>query len=162
MITMTLGGLWHGAAWGFLLWGLLHGLFLVINHAWRYLAGERLPYLIGLALTFFAVALAWVPFRAETLEATLRFYMAMLGGEAPLINVSTEAIPILLIAATIALLLPTVEQVFAYDRDPPATILSFRWRPTFTWASAIGLAFVVSMASIVAVGRSSEFLYFKF
>ena len=35
MITMLLGGLWHGAAWNFVLWGGLHGLYLMINHAWR-------------------------------------------------------------------------------------------------------------------------------
>ena len=35
MITMFLGGLWHGAGWTFIVWGVLHGFYLVINHAWR-------------------------------------------------------------------------------------------------------------------------------
>jgi D-alanyl-lipoteichoic acid acyltransferase DltB (MBOAT superfamily) len=35
MITMTLGGLWHGASWNFVLWGVLHGVYLAINHAWQ-------------------------------------------------------------------------------------------------------------------------------
>ena len=71
MATMLLGGLWHGASWNFVAWGGLHGLYLVANHAWR-AARPRLGvaravpggWLAGWALTFAAVSLAWVFFRA--------------------------------------------------------------------------------------------------
>ena len=67
MITMTLGGLWHGAAWGFVLWGALHGAALVIEHALRG-RGPRLPAIMAWAITFLFVCLAWIPFRAPDLD----------------------------------------------------------------------------------------------
>jgi alginate O-acetyltransferase complex protein AlgI len=88
MATMLLGGLWHGAGWSFVLWGGLHGLYLMINHGWRAWCGEaRLARLEGLwayrglswALTLLAVVLAWVFFRAETLPGALRIVHAMAG-----------------------------------------------------------------------------------
>ena len=66
MATMLLGGLWHGAAWNFVLWGGLHGLYLLI-HRWF---PWKLPPRVGHVLTLLAVVVAWVPFRAPTLAAT--------------------------------------------------------------------------------------------
>ena len=63
MITMLLGGLWHGAAWTFVLWGGLHGAALAVNHAWER-AGHTLPRHLAQLLTLLFVTLAWVPFRA--------------------------------------------------------------------------------------------------
>lgn len=80
VITMVLGGLWHGANWTFVIWGALHGMYLVINHAWRGFFGKWLPahgvqgkiyYVAAIALTFFCVAVAWIFFRAESLNAAL-------------------------------------------------------------------------------------------
>ncbi|WP_413770298.1 MBOAT family O-acyltransferase, partial [Vibrio vulnificus] len=65
MTTMLLGGLWHGAGWNFLLWGGLHGACLCVQHAWS--ARFRLPRPLAVALTFAAVVVAWVFFRATTL-----------------------------------------------------------------------------------------------
>ena len=58
LTTMVLGGLWHGAGWTFLIWGLLHGLFLCVNHTWIAVVrsigtGYKLPVLVSWALTFF-------------------------------------------------------------------------------------------------------------
>lgn len=92
MVTMVLGGLWHGANWTFVVWGGLHGLFLVINHGWRALAKrigrgfDRPPSLagriMGTGLTFIAVVFAWVFFRADNLESALVVVkgMTLLGG----------------------------------------------------------------------------------
>jgi len=87
-ITMLLGGLWHGAGWTFAFWGALHGLYLALNHAWT-LAARRLGLenltasapgrWSGRAVTFVLVALAWVPFRAESLSFTLDSWRAQLG-----------------------------------------------------------------------------------
>src|ERR1700680_3089923 len=77
MITMALGGLWHGAAWTFVIWGVLHGLYLCINHAWINYGpaiGPRVAPLANLAafaLTFVAVVVAWVFFRADSLSSAL-------------------------------------------------------------------------------------------
>jgi len=81
MITMLLGGLWHGAAWTFLFWGGLHGVFLIINHAWRYFwrtpINRLWSHLVARSITFFSVALTWVLFRAETFEGALNVIRGM-------------------------------------------------------------------------------------
>jgi alginate O-acetyltransferase complex protein AlgI len=87
-VTMLLGGLWHGAGWTFVLWGGLHGVYLVVNHAWRALR-ERLGQdvdrttITGRALarltTFVAVVIGWVFFRATSLEDALAILKGMAG-----------------------------------------------------------------------------------
>jgi alginate O-acetyltransferase complex protein AlgI len=83
LITMLLGGLWHGAGWTFVLWGGLHGAYLVINHAWRRLLQNTQPTHIGSffgwTITMLAVVAAWVPFRAESMEGAIRILEAMAG-----------------------------------------------------------------------------------
>lgn len=86
MATMLIGGLWHGAGWGFVVWGGLHGLFLVVNHAWRQrrsAARTTNPKLVASlasgALTFLAVTLAWAFFRASDLDAAFQL-LAAAGG----------------------------------------------------------------------------------
>lgn len=86
MITMLLSGLWHGAGWTFVIWGGLHGLYLVVAHQWqrftRWRAWKldswwyRFP---SIALTFMAVLVAWVFFRAPTLDAAMRVISSMIG-----------------------------------------------------------------------------------
>jgi len=86
MVTMVLGGLWHGASWSFIIWGFLHGLYLGVNHGFRALCGPMLTArldcsrLFGLAswlLTMLAVIMAWVLFRAETLQGASRILQGM-------------------------------------------------------------------------------------
>ena len=84
MVVMLLGGLWHGAGWNFVIWGGLHGAYLGVNHAWRAWRGEAvshsLPARIGSqALTFLAVVVAWVFFRAESLDSALVILSGMAG-----------------------------------------------------------------------------------
>ena len=89
-ITMLLGGLWHGASWSFVLWGGLHGLYLMLNHAFRALCGtatmarldrSRVFALASWLLTMLAVVTAWVFFRAETLPGALRMLKGMAGAQ---------------------------------------------------------------------------------
>lgn len=65
ILTMLLGGLWHGASWTFVAWGLYHGVLLALH---RLVVGDRklLPRPVGIPLTFLAVAIGWVFFRAQT------------------------------------------------------------------------------------------------
>ncbi|OOG57173.1 hypothetical protein B0E49_06265 [Polaromonas sp. C04] len=86
MITMVLGGLWHGAGWSFVIWGTLHGLYLGMNHGFRALCGpglcarfdrSRLFGALSWLLTMLAVILAWVVFRAETLRGAGRILERM-------------------------------------------------------------------------------------
>jgi alginate O-acetyltransferase complex protein AlgI len=80
LVTMTLGGLWHGASWTFVIWGALHGLYLGVNHAWRKL-GMPCSAHAGWILTFLGVVYAWVWFRADTAEVAVRVTQAMIGME---------------------------------------------------------------------------------
>ena len=84
MLTMLIGGLWHGAGWTFVLWGGLHGVYLVINHGWRKLTGSNGSAKgwragAGIGLTFVMVVFAWVPFRAPDIDSALRMWGGMVG-----------------------------------------------------------------------------------
>jgi alginate O-acetyltransferase complex protein AlgI len=88
IMTMFISGLWHGAGYGFIVWGLLHGLYLTINHAWRMIAArvwpERTSYVrfmkpIGWALTFVSVTGAMVFFRSPTLRSAVDVVNGLFG-----------------------------------------------------------------------------------
>jgi alginate O-acetyltransferase complex protein AlgI len=87
-VTMLLGGLWHGAGWTFVVWGGLHGLYLIVNHGWRALRGRlgqdlnrTTPHGRALArlITFVAVVAGWVFFRAASLDDALAVLRGMAG-----------------------------------------------------------------------------------
>jgi D-alanyl-lipoteichoic acid acyltransferase DltB (MBOAT superfamily) len=78
MVTMVLCGLWHGANWTFVIWGALHGMYLVINHGWRRLQ-VPCPQVIGWLLTFSAVTLAWVWFRSDTIQTAASLTASLFG-----------------------------------------------------------------------------------
>jgi alginate O-acetyltransferase complex protein AlgI len=70
MLTMLLGGLWHGAGWNFVIWGALHGAALVAHREWER-RGLRMPAALGLVATFWWVLLAWIFFRAPSFDGAL-------------------------------------------------------------------------------------------
>jgi alginate O-acetyltransferase complex protein AlgI len=78
MVTMLLAGLWHGAAWRFVLWGGLHGAMLVGHRLYRRGFGP-MPAKLGQAITLVLVCLAWVPFRAESMPAASAMTRGLLG-----------------------------------------------------------------------------------
>jgi len=87
-LTMVLGGLWHGAGWTFVIWGALHGAYLIVNHAWQALC-HRIGWtglgwpgrVLSTLLTFACVNVAWVFFRAHDLNAALHVLSAMSGAQ---------------------------------------------------------------------------------
>ncbi len=89
MLTMLLGGLWHGANWTFVVWGGLHGLYLAVNHAWTALSARspllgsimrtRAAYVASWALTFLAVVVGWVFFYSPTLAGAFEMLRGMAG-----------------------------------------------------------------------------------
>ena len=88
LVTMLLGGLWHGAGWTFVIWGGLHGFYLVVNHVWRKFwrwlrPGRTTDTPLGRAVarlvTFFCVVVGWVLFRAESLDAATHMLASMAG-----------------------------------------------------------------------------------
>lgn len=76
MLTMLLGGLWHGAGWTFVIWGGIHGCCICINHLWRK-TKLSLPKVVNWLLTFNVVNLAWIFFRAESFEQAFNIIKAM-------------------------------------------------------------------------------------
>ncbi len=189
MATMLLGGLWHGANWTFVFWGGLHGIYLVINHGWHALH-RRLNFpsvggagLLAGGVTFLAVVVAWVFFRASSLDAALCMLKGMIGlggvefGKMqfglsfPYVNIvmselslpSKTAMTWILLGLAIVWLAPNSQRIVGMtthsgDMLPPKALLA---KPTALCAFLFGMLFFVSMLTI-ASGKVSEFLYFQF
>jgi D-alanyl-lipoteichoic acid acyltransferase DltB (MBOAT superfamily) len=165
-ITMLLGGLWHGAAWTFVVWGALHGAYLCINHAWNNYGPKIAPRfaraadVAGLILTFLAVVIAWVFFRAENIEWAI-YVLAKMSDPGNIALGRTEVIYMLFIAgyAALAWFAPNTQEIMGYDHrnrtvgGPGA----WRLRPLMLYAGAVVLAF-----GILGIQRHSEFIYFRF
>lgn len=172
-ITMLLGGLWHGAAWTFVLWGALHGIFLVVNHAWRALR-KRLGHdlaqstmvgrVFSTALTFAVVVVAWVFFRADSLAGALHMLKAMFGagGFSGADPVQAKVFVVLLCCALLVWAFPNSQQILT-DYQPALTQAGsqsrIRWRPNRRWGFVLGIALFYTLTEM---GQVSEFLYFQF
>lgn len=78
MLTMLLGGLWHGASWNFVVWGGLHGAALAA-HRWARPRGFKMPAVLALPTTFLFVTLCWIPFRASSFDVTLAILAKLFG-----------------------------------------------------------------------------------
>lgn len=202
--TMLLGGLWHGAGWTFVVWGGLHGSYLVINHAWcRLLGASGFAYESAIAyrvfswsVTFFAVVVAWVYFRAPSLEQANSILGAMLGlngaslpyGLAARLGGVFEVLQSMgvragdgsgvvfvsnylwiIIAMSVALLLPNVAQIFhshepvLYEKSDSFSqflgTTEIKWRVSRRWALVTASMLVLGLLTLMQV---SEFLYFQF
>jgi alginate O-acetyltransferase complex protein AlgI len=178
LITMVLGGFWHGAGWTFVIWGSLHGVYLIINHLWRALrrsSGGRselstsLGRWLGQALTFVAVVLAWVFFRSEDVGAALHMLLAMVGGHGiarPESNASAVGLAVSAALLLIAWSTPSTQELTGYvgpegvdatreKQGPP--LLS--WQSSPRWAVAIGCLFGIAL---MLISKVSEFIYFQF
>ncbi len=87
MLTMLIGGLWHGANWTFVAWGGLHGFYLIVNHGWNAIrerlglarSNSRLGCWSARLITFVAVVAAWVFFRAESFHGAMLILEGMVG-----------------------------------------------------------------------------------
>jgi D-alanyl-lipoteichoic acid acyltransferase DltB (MBOAT superfamily) len=181
MLTMLIGGLWHGAAWNFVLWGGLHGLYLLGNHAWRAATGglrsrpSRAGRLAAGLLTFVCVVVAWVPFRADGMAAAAAMLASMAGWHgwlpAPGAAVSrwTEAWRWIAVLLPAVWLLPNTQELFSrygtllpprQHPDPlPVPALGLRWRLSAGWAYATA---VVAAVAVLYCSRAGEFIYFRF
>jgi hypothetical protein len=77
VITFLISGLWHGASWLFVLWGMLHGAGLVIHRIWCKHLNCSMPKFLGRAITFIFVLISWVPFRAANWSQAKGLYKGM-------------------------------------------------------------------------------------
>jgi D-alanyl-lipoteichoic acid acyltransferase DltB (MBOAT superfamily) len=193
MITMVLGGLWHGAGWTFILWGGLHGLYLIINHGWRMLFKNKVKTKLGLffawGVTFLAIVLSWVPFRAESFEGAIIMLSAMIGEHGVVLPVSAydikhwvsneifinglynsnfQAIMWIMTLLLLSTTLPNTQQMMQKYRPALETYSGevvnlknkyLQWRPTLFWSLFIA---IIALLSILNLSGDSEFLYFQF
>jgi alginate O-acetyltransferase complex protein AlgI len=170
MATMLLGGLWHGAAWNFVLWGGLHGLYLVLHGQFPW----KLPALAGRILTLLAVVTAWVPFRATGLDATRTMLRGMAGCNGiALPQMIVHAFPPLAVIATPVPLLPYLGDARTLSFPDVSACLLLGWTivlalPTVHelserargWALTGGFAFTAQ--ALFFAPHVTPFLYFQF
>lgn len=149
MITMLIGGLWHGASWTFVFWGGIHGVALVINHMWRRL-GFHMHWLLGRLLTFLFVVVAWVFFRAESFGQAL----IILKGMGNFQNTGLWSLPDervkLVVLILFVLFVWTWKNSYEWTED---------FKPSHRWAVVTGVLLAIS---IVGLSRITQFLYFQF
>jgi alginate O-acetyltransferase complex protein AlgI len=164
-VTMLLGGLWHGAGWTFVIWGGLHGGFLVINHLWR-AAGWRCPVWVAAPVTFLAVVFAWVYFKAESVAHAHTILYAMIGtySLAPSLAIGREAMIWIAVCAVLVWFTPNTQQIigtFSRAIDTYDQLKSTRqiWMPSPLWGAICATTLAVSL---LAFERPVRFLYFQF
>jgi alginate O-acetyltransferase complex protein AlgI len=174
MITMLLGGLWHGASWSFKIWGGLHGIFLCINYLWaktslraslEKLKGipAQIWLAISIVLTFHAVSFAWIFFRLSSLADIGACIRKLFVFDADKLLVGGSAdVPMwtLLIGYAIATALAVL---LSRAKPLPEAIPHFE-KQAFSRGAAWGVSFgmLVLVAALQQVGQAPPFIYFQF
>ncbi len=157
VVTMVIGGLWHGPSWTFVVWGLLHGVALAVTRAWQSYNGNPPPNpapwarALRMALTFQFVCLAWIFFRASSLENAFAILERMGSGTVAFANVS-GALLVVLTVAVIAHYMP--ERVTSWSSA------SFSASPFFVQATTLALL-LLAIHYVNATG-AVPFIYTKF
>jgi D-alanyl-lipoteichoic acid acyltransferase DltB (MBOAT superfamily) len=173
LITMLLGGLWHGAAWSFALWGGLHGLYLIIHHQWRR-TGWQLHRALAQAVTFLAVLLAWVPFRAGSLASCTIMARGLIGLNGfALPTLLLKAFPALNLIATPVAVLPYLGAARTLSVVQGAALLALAWA-IILWMpdlhssslrvrnAALVAGFAFSLQALFFAPFARPFIYFQF
>lgn len=151
LITMLVCGLWHGASWNFIIWGGIHGIFLIINHKIRK-KNIRIPLIIKRLVTFLLVLIGWVIFRANTFYDSLKVYKGMLGVNgiklSNLTYFNKEALVISGMLLAIVMFVPNGKNIF-----------NKYWKPNYLW---LVITICVFVYCIMSLNKPTEFLYLQF
>lgn len=150
LITMLLAGLWHGAGWTFIFWGGLHGVYICINHLWRK-AGKSLPKPAGWLVTFLAVNIAWVFFRAANFDTAFAILAAMMGMTADGILTDIFSTKWMLIVASLVGVCAVFPGIQKWEPK--------YFRANYKWLIFLLLLFFYTFRDCM---KASEFLYFQF
>ncbi len=155
MITMLLGGIWHGAAWKFVAWGGLHGLGLVIERFCRPWSGAWARTWWGRAIAvlivFHIVCLGWILFRADSFATVVIYLTALVQDQSS----ERRATPF-----TIALIVLGLA-LHAVPRDVPGRLARMIGdRPTWIWGVTAGIA--IAMIDAMGPEGVAPFIYFQF
>lgn len=179
MLTMIIGGVWHGAGWTFIFWGFLHGAYLVINHTfhsvkkslgWYHKHNTTLSIITSQAFTFLFIVIAWVFFRSETMTGGLHLVSCMFGVGSDSLHEVTSLIKPKLYFSLLGLfawviLLPNAQEIMstALLKSPQKKTGAFlgylQWSPNKRWAV---LTILMLTTSILSLSKVSEFLYYQF
>lgn len=175
MLTMGLIGLWHGAGLQFLFFGLLHGFYLTFNHAMRTFRGNAKQAASGpaaaskrvfnVAATYIAVVVGLVLFRSPSLDKALSMFEGMSGLRGFASSVSATEIAWVLVLAVLIWGCPNVQQIMGKCAPAlgkvEATVarIPLLWQANLRWACTVGILLTVSL---MAMGGTSEFMYFQF
>jgi D-alanyl-lipoteichoic acid acyltransferase DltB (MBOAT superfamily) len=158
MITMLLGGLWHGAAWNYVVWGALHGLGLCANKLWREVRRRLLTpieahggrYVAAVVLTQLWVMLAWVFFRCDSASHAIEVLAAIIGLRP---HPGAAVLPV----EGRILAIVGIDHILGSARLRLS--LSPRWARALSW-SGLGALFALGLAAMPVVQR--PFIYFQF
>lgn len=148
MITMFLGGLWHGANWTFVVWGVYHGALLIIHNLWRTHSKRTIPKSLAIAITFIAVMVGWVFFRSPNFTTAGQLLFGLVGGygvDANQIMTAKSFIVIVILAGFWCFAAPNTWQLPTVNK---------KWQ-------AVGLAMLFVLC-VLKLGEPSPFLYFQF
>lgn len=182
-LTMLLGGLWHGAGWTFVIWGGLHGFYLVVNHGWRKFVADTAPplwrqFVYG-AITLLCVIVGWVFFRAPDLTTALSMLSGLVGGHGVILDGKLSSVGIdrdmqwkIPLAFLIIFLLPNSQEIMGIAQSESSATTKegqaksnwfapaqWRWRAT-SWSGVLtGLVF---FACLLKLREVSEFIYYQF
>ena len=147
-VTFLISGLWHGASWLFVLWGILHGTALIIHRIWNKYLGFSMPAIPARMLTFFFVLLAWIPFRAGSMAQLKGVLRGMFLPETWHFTSVASGDYILLAAGfVIVLIFPSV--ISLEKKFVPSW-----WNAVLTTALLVGCMFLFV--------KTSPFIYFNF
>ena len=153
LLTMGLGGLWHGAGWNFVLWGLAHGLILGLERIFPERVINKIPAALHVLGTFIAVSLLWVLFRSHDMSSAWSIYQHLVDTSNGLYRTFNQTEWLVLICGT---------GLFAYqywrkDKNLNELVVSV---PNTLQAAAI--AMVVVLIPLVSTGDRHAFIYFQF
>jgi alginate O-acetyltransferase complex protein AlgI len=155
MVTMALGGLWHGASWTLLIWGLWHGIGLVAARAWRSASLPAIPAGLGHVLTLVFVMIGWTLFRAPDWHTAAEMFRGLFGANGYSVSSGFELglRPITVITLGLAILVvyfPILARVW-----PRSAVVE---NPPFCLAAALWLFSLWIMQTRTVI----PFLYFQF
>ncbi|WP_103600091.1 MBOAT family O-acyltransferase [Campylobacter concisus] len=148
-LVFLIGGLWHGAAWTFVVWGALHGVAIVIHRCWQKL-NFKLNKIIAWIITFNFVNFTWIFFRAKSFKDAMRVIRGMFFGEFK-IDVNYLEILFIVLAFLVVLLFKNSMQI-AFDKKFKFSIWQIFATSFFLFISILA----------IRLNNASEFLYFRF
>ncbi len=154
MITMLLGGLWHGAAWRFVVWGGIHGVGQVVEKLWRTFkpgAWAKWPSIVGLLITFHVVCLGWIFFRAESFDIAMAYLQGLVRFDQPMTVLTPFLLAVIILGLGMhALPARAIERLSGAARALPSPVLG------------IGLALLLLIVEAIRPEGVAPFIYYQF